>query len=795
MSPSDPPAHRPQSDPTSLSGGRTYYQPPSRESGEGPGHEAGAIKDFLVRRRWTIVVGVVSVLAVVAGVTYLLPARYESTASFLIDRQQSSSPSAALAVLERLGEARSIETEVALIQGRRVVEPVVDRLDLHVELTGFDEYRRPPDIFSEFTAGRDAVPGSYAIRPSGNDYRVIDQEDGDTLVAGGAGTRLSFAGIQLVMPPAEAALEVNLEVSPFVAAVNGTQGRISAEPAESQADLVELTCQGPTAESAQQLCREIQRSYLDLRSSLRRVEASAAADFLEEQSERVRLQLTAAEDTLQLYQEQNRAIALEEQANQGVAQYASLQARQRELIAERNALLSLVEGIESGEPEVGAYRRLASFPTFLQNNDNIVSQLVESLVQVENRRSDLAVRRSDEDPELAAIDERIRDIETQLRQNAESYLSSLTAQIESLNQTLADQSQDLATMPEQQVESARLERRVTVLEDLYSFLQTRLQEAEVAEAVTLPSVRVVDDPLLPNAPSFPNVPLNLALGTILGLGVGLAGALWREYTDRKVRDRRELDDRGIPVLTMVPRLKERMFVRSGSDRQRAGMLVLSEKASEDLVQAAGEAFRTLAFELETAGRYLFEDVRSVAVTSAGRADGKTFCATNLAIQSSLMGKRTLLVDADLRARGVGRWFNIPSKERGLGELVREESDPHEVIVTVEVSDGLNLDVLPSGTESGMSSRLLTGPLQRVMGQIASRYDMVVVDTPPLNVLSDAAQVAMAVDGVICVVRVGVTERRGLDLALERLERSDGRVLGLVLNEVELPEYYTSYSRR
>ena len=94
-----------------------------------------------------------------------------------------------------------------------------------------------------------------------------------------------------------------------------------------------------------------------------------------------------------------------------------------------------------------------------------------------------------------------------------------------------------------------------MLEKLYRFLQTRLQEAQVAKAVKLPNVRIVDRASLPYQPSFPNLPLNLAIGVVLGLGTGLLGALWREHADDRLWDRQEVEDSGIPVLTMVPRVR------------------------------------------------------------------------------------------------------------------------------------------------------------------------------------------------------------------------------------------------
>ena len=139
----------------------------------------------------------------------------------------------------------------------------------------------------------------------------------------------------------------------------------------------------------------------------------------------------------------------------------------------------------------------------------MVATLVESLVELENRRSDLAVKRKDANPELAALNARIVQIDDQLLSVAMSYDRSLQAQIQSLGQALEDHGQELSTIPVKEIRVSRLRRQVNVLEKLYRFLQTRLQEAQVAKAVKLPNVRMVDRASLPYKPSFPNTPLNL----------------------------------------------------------------------------------------------------------------------------------------------------------------------------------------------------------------------------------------------------------------------------------------------
>ncbi len=755
--------------------------------------EPGAITSFLRRRRWSILVGFVSVVALVALLTWLLPERYESSASFLVEPPSSQTGAEALNILQRLDRVQNTQTEATLLQGRGVIEPVVERLHLQIRLDGSDSGTPIDSLLPNLSVSRDARPGTYRLERSGSRMQAVDSS-GQTLASAPVGAELSFAGIRFDVPQASLTSRPKLEVLPFEKAVDQTRRRVSAKPAEEQSNLVRITCDAPSASAARDLCRAVSDSYLQLRSNLQTAEASAAAEFLQGQVVQVQGRLSTAEDSLQTYEEQRRAVALKDRATEEVKQYADLRAQREQLSAEHDALASLIDKLRGGGAGPSAYRQLASFPTFLKNENNVVATLVESLVELENRRSELAVKRKEANPELAALDTRIDQIDDQLLSVATSYERSLAAQIRSLGQALDNHGKELATIPVQEVALSRLRRQVDVLEKLYRFLQTRLQEAQVAKAVRLPNVRMVDEASLPYQPSFPNLPLNLAIGIVLGLGVGLVGALWREHADDRLRDRSEVEESGLPVLAMVPRVRGPVAqVVAGSDG-RTQILPPDENGDGRSDRVAEEAFRSLAFELEVAGRRLDEaNLRSVSVTSSTRGEGKTFCACNLAAQAAWLGKNTLLIDADAHAHGVARWLKLAHGRVGLGDVLQGGADPEVAIQTIAVGGGCTLDVLQAGEYLRRSAWLLSPRFQRLIDHLSAKYDLVLIDTPPLNVLSDAAQVASAVDGVVVVVRGGVTERHGLELTLQRLERAGGRLIGVVLNAVELPGYYTSYT--
>lgn len=782
---------------------------PAPGDGYGPGEPFLApnrILAFLRRRIWILVFGFVPVMAVVTVVTFMLPKRYDSNASFLVEQEKSSNTDIpSLDVLQRLGQLANRETEAKLIGSRRVVGPAVESGALNVSVKTKEGWRRPLQVFASFQSSRDAVPGTYKIvRAWTGAWKIVDVLSDDTVATAPKAGPMVFSGVKagaLLPAVLDEALKGELEVQivPFDKAVIQTQGALKVAPAEREADLVELTCSAETAEAAQQLCLSVSESYVAMRGELQRQEATSAADFLSDQASQVKVRLAAAEDSLRRYTRRTQAVALATKADAEVRENASIWAQREQLVAERDALDSLTAQIESDSADgPQRYREFASFPTFIKNQNQVVPQLVASLVQLDNRRNDLAVHRSDEDPELAALDQRIASVENQIRSVAVGYSKALTAQIGSMEETLAKSRNVIASIPAQQVETARLQRQVSLLEDLYKFLQTRLQEAQIAQAVKAPSVQVVDRASLPFEPASPHKRVNLALGFLLATGVGLWLALWREYSDTRIRERGAIEhETGVPVLTMVPTLRHPGPVLSltygaTNGRSEAAQPLLASTPEREL---ALEAFRTLSSDLSFVGKDLNGGgVHVLAVTSSTRGEGKTFTACNLAITRASHGMRTLLVDADLRAKGLSRFLKLPTQLPGLTEILESGADALGHIRTLEVGVRSTLSVIPAGAGTSNSAALLESDrFSRFIEAMKSLFDFVVVDTPPLNLVTDAAVVSTLVDGVVVVVRNGVTDRVSLELTLERLRRARGNTLGIVFNDALLPQGYTRYS--
>jgi polysaccharide biosynthesis transport protein len=782
---------------------------PAASEGQWGSDQVGArdLLAFLRRRRWTILLSLGSVLAAVAVLTQFVPPTYESTVTLLVESENTAGSSGGLDILDQLGRSRRIETEMELIRSRRVLGPVVDSLFLGVfplEGAGPDSQRVVLRTGSALRAGRHMLvrgnPGLALHVDSGAASRLLSGGDD------GFRTLATFEAdsAEIVLPTtvAEELVDGSEWRSSVLAAL---QDEIRVGRVQREANLIELTCEGRTARAARRLCQAVESSYLSLRQDLERAHASTTRDLLVEQLERVGRQLRAAEDNLTAYSRRNRVVALGDRASEEVRQQVDLQARRDVLEAERAALASVLHEVESGGRL--RYRELAAFPSFLGNET--VTELMTSLIELENRRAELSVTRMAQSPEIVSLDERIGSIESQLHATARSYESALAAQVASLDATIAGMGTRLSSIPGRSIEHARLERESATLGQVYTMLQGRLQEARIAESVNLPAVRVVDSAALPSEPSSPNLPLNLALGALAGLALGLGLALLREQLDPGLRGRKQVErETGLSVLSMVPHVDRPGPVLAFSASEPSGATggralapsdaSGSRRASRLAEQAiALEAYRGLAVDLNFAASAMSGNgvagsgFRSVAITSATRGEGKTLTCCNLALVHASSGRRTLLVDSDTRAAGVSKFFGIGTNEPGLSDVLGDRRyDIRSVVREVRIAGGEVLSLVPAGPPVRSSVNLFEGPaFEALMRDLQGRFDLVVLDTPPLSLITDAAAIAARVEGVLIVVRSGVTEKETLDFTLQRLRRVNGNVLGVVLNDVRSRKSY------
>lgn len=783
----------------------------------------------MLRRHRRVLIGTTAAIVGAASVlTAVSTPMYESQLSLRVVNQESQGAGMLGGMKEMAGlvipgiGSTELETELGVIRSRQIAAAVADSFALRVEVSEPRVARE--ELLRVTQAGHGRGEGSYdlTLAPDGSYTVAVHQgvrsrlmpwkKKNPHLIRPPARVRVGepfrMGDITLVLAPrdGQAPEKIQLLIRSYRGAVEEMQDNLKVATQEGGSRLVEVTFRHPDPVLSAAVPNTVARTFVRYQRRTSRSESLSTVAVLREQVASYQGQLRDAEDRLRRYREAEQIISPKDQATEQVRRLAEMQVRHDGMEVQRSALASLLAEVRTAEQRPGApspYRRLATYPPFIQNE--AVQNLLGTLTELENERDVLLVRRTPEHPEVQGFTTRIADIEGQIYRLANDYLGSLDKQLASENAKVAEFGTEMAAIPAKEVEYVRLLREQELLDKVYLTLQARLKQAEVEEAIDPDDVRIIDSALVPELPASPRPLVNLILSSVLGMMVAVAVVVGREITNTKVRSRddAELAAGGVPLLGSIPRIRSLGDGTSTADgyaralRARITRLPAETRVRDRLVtqraprHPASEAYRDLRTSITFASPSGVPQL--LVITSAQEGDGKSVVASNLAVAFAQQGSRTLLIDGDLRRGRLHRALGV-SEGPGLVHMLLGRASLEEAIQEVQVGpEGRTLSFLASGGFPQDPAELLGSPRMReIAAQVRDHFDFVVIDAPPLGPVADAAVLGISADATVLVARADVTDRGALEEAVVRLRRLRVPIAGVVLNDakdVESNPYY------
>ena len=783
----------------------------------------GDFRAVLRRHRIPVVLCVVLTPALIGAYTLLAPRVYEATSVLRFELEQVNLPQ----LVRQLSTENRISTEIEVLRGRSAATAVIDSLGLRVRLVA---PRRAvvSELFSVLRVAPAADTLTLILRREGRGRFVVRRPDAThEEISSGAGDTVQAAGVTLALTAAALRLpELRLQVVSLDEAVRRFESNLTVSRPAKDADLIAARVRASDPSQAAAAANLLTQQHISGRQEVQGARTGSTVRFLKQQLITLGMQLRVAEDALRRYRERAGVVNAEEEARTQVRRLAQIQADRGAVEAERQALALLVRQMRSDSAQAlpggqAKSRGLISFPTLFRNQ--AASQLLGALAQVENERSTLLVRRKPDDPDVQVLTARIKELDAQLQGIAETYLQGLTNQVDALREVAQGFGVALNTLPKKEVQTARLEREVRVQQELYTLIQTRLKEAEITRAMEDPSVRIVEPAVVPKRPVSPKPLLNLGLSLVLGSVLGMMTALGRELTNRSVRSRADaLLAAGLPVLGAIPRLERRpiSFLPRTTQAQRraitprAVVTVFGSsvpitpapttphvKHHRRLHRGAAARLRSLLVtRRETPAAYAesFNQLHANLVlahqeqppkvlvfTSPLPGEGKSLSVINLALTLAGRDLRVLLIDADFRCGLVNEVFGC-ARAPGFAELLAGSARFEDGAHRIAVGETGALVILPAGAPpQNHGQRLLIERVREVLEVLAPQFDVVLIDSPPVNLLADAALLGSSADAVVLVVRAGHTPIEALRYAMDQLTAARAPVIGTLLNDIDL----------
>jgi polysaccharide biosynthesis transport protein len=524
-------------------------------------------------------------------------------------------------------------------------------------------------------------------------------------------------------------------------------------------------------------------SYLDYNTDLRTSEASKAVDDWKGTVEQQRKLVERLAAELQEYKEKNKMVSLDQRRDVVGDQLKAINLE----VGHAGIALNAAENRRAQIQQVRAKNGDLTQLPFIATQPNIV-ELLKQLAAQQVVLQELSARYRAKYPAMMAAQNSFN----QIRRELDKAVDSACAQVESEYQAalaaydkdqteLKRLTQDSLDVDHAALDYENKQRDLVIQQNILTNISTRQKETSMSSGIATQNARIVDraTPSPDGKPISPNVPLNLGLGVVGGLGLGLAFAFFVAFIDDRVKSSFDIEGViGLPLVGVIPEIKrlesvdKAQVVATNADRQVA------------------EAFLTLHSSLRLKDES--KNAKCILTTSTIPGEGKSFTTTNLALTFAAHGEKVIVIDLDLRKPNIHKSFRLENL-KGVIDVVTGKSTLDDSIVR---NVHPNLDVLPSGGRAKNPTQILNSKaLEQMVSDLRKRYDRVFVDTPPLAAVSDALIVLPLMDGSIFTIFFNKVRRKAAQFAAKRLLDSNVPNFGAVLNGLNLAVsgyYYAQY---
>ncbi|WP_338243068.1 GumC family protein [Aurantiacibacter hainanensis] len=541
---------------------------------------------------------------------------------------------------------------------------------------------------------------------------------------------------------------------------------------EANSRLIALSYVSPEPTEAARLANAFATSYIQLTLDRKYEATIAARDFLEERIATVRDEVNRAERELVDYAQANGIVLLGGQGEDGEGGGGSLTS---------NSLTSLNSALAAAQQKrITAEQRYRQAGSIGEVNAS-TAQLRQELASLQAEYEEKSTYLQESFPDMVRLRTRIEELNRQISSETSRSVAALRAEYQaalaeenSLRSRVSQLSSAALNEQEDSIQYNILQRELDTNRALYDALLSRYNEVSVASGIGSAQAAVVDSAQVPSAPFSPNTLRNSVLGLLLGLAMGAGLAiLWDRFTNT-IKTKDDVKNKlNLPALGAIPKKEKNADL---SDE-------LADQHS-DIYESYANLRTTL--QLSTAGGF----PRTLLVTSSNPEEGKSTTAYSLSLQLATMGKRVLLIDADMRKPT----FSVDQhSELGLASLLTSGGSARDHLLRTSQE---TMYLMPSGPIPPNPANIIRpGRLRQIFEELEVHFDAIVVDAPPTLGFADALLLGSVCHGTLFTVESGTTRTRAALTALNQLQMSGVRLLGAVLTKAPLSAEDYSYSYR
>lgn len=512
-------------------------------------------------------------------------------------------------------------------------------------------------------------------------------------------------------------------------------------------------------------------AYLQKNLGKKNIVAQNTIEFFDRQLGILEDSLKKTEGNLQDFRSAHRVMDIGSKADQAFKGASELENQRAELQAKAKYYNYINDNLERDRSGSSLL-----VPSSMGINDAVLTGILEEYIRLNGERNNLIQNKQTQSPYFNTLTIKINNQKNTLAENIKQLINTNNIQLNAVEERLQKENAQISALPITERKLVGIERQVNLNDNIYRYMLEKKAEAQVAKASNLTENDILESARLTQpGPVSPNKPINLAVGFFIGLFIPFAGFGIRSLMDDTISN-----EQAMSSITKIPSIGK---ISHNKGKKQSAVLIDAPKS------AISESIRTVRTNID----YFLQGKRNKVIlfTSTMSGEGKSFNSLNIALSFSLLNRKTILLDFDLRKPNSYQSEVVPEKELGLSSFLSGDATIEEIIVHSTIP---SFDFIAAGPTPANPAELISSEkTAALIKQLQEMYDYVIIDTPPLGLVTEAFLMMQYADLKIFVVREKVTPKRQLSSIMSEMENKKIENIYWILNDVDMRDTYYGQS--
>jgi len=704
---------------------------------------------------------------------------YQVESTILIKDDKNSGVMSEMSAFEDLGiglngASSAIENEIEILKSRYLIEKIVKDNDFNIKylekegLKLVEKLKDTPIKINVFNNNYDRIKKQLKIEIEYINNKEFNLISGNLKLKGAYGKKLNLPILgDITILPNKNKLsfkKVIIYIDNNLNTVQSLQKNLSIDKINKESNAVKISLKTGNVDKGiifiNELIEQHRKDVVDDKNLV----AKNTILFINERINYITKELSTVENSVSNFKNTNDFFDLTENANISLENYSN----NSKEIFENETQIKLSEYIFN---EINDKKIFDLVPSNIGINNLSIERMIENVNTLILERNKILANSSEKNPIIVNLDNQIKSIKNNLYSSLKNLIKTLNIQnneLINLNQKLNSK---LEKAPSQEKDFREIQRQQAIKETLYLYLLQKREETSISYAVTVSNTKVIDEAFSTGLPISPKSKLILLGALLIGVLLPTGVIYIKDLLDTKVKSKNEIQSLGIPYLGDIPlsETNDKIAVKKG------------ERSS------TAEGFRMLKTNIGFI-KNENKEVKTIFVTSTLSKEGKSFVSLNLAATYGLAGKKVLLIGMDLRAPKILEYLKINSNKGVSNYLVNDNTELNQLII--DLPEVENVSILPSGPIPPNPSELLNSDkTESLFNYAKENFDIVIVDTAPLGLVTDTLQISQFADMFVYVVRANYLDKRLLNIGQTFYNEQKLNNMAMILNGSEFQKGY------